>query len=389
MLVRIDLPPFWTIVDPEHRPRYWATAWTLNSEVCRLAENSIKQRLRDLDHFYNFLDRQFGFGSLDAAISDELPSRLQSHVESYYADLSSKLAGGHARQRTWGSVQRFVVHLALSRSVNSSAWVQLLGLVTNMPPLLVMRPAKIAFARALPDVALRDFLDVAHPRSSRNPYQSESSRHRNWLLINLLLLAGLRRGEALLLVVDSLKRDIDQVSGKWVCWLNVTRSSKEDHRTTKPSMKSLSAHRQVPISLQLAELVDEYVHRFRASSDSPYLLTSKNGAELSAESVTRIFSNLSQAISVGAMELWSSRSGDRATISAHDLRHTCATARFSLFLAAGNGNRDLALQRMRAFFGWTPESPMPNHYARAAIQDDLMRNWNDLFENKINILRSK
>jgi hypothetical protein len=50
-------------------------------------------------------------------------------------------------------------------------------------------------------------------------------------------------------------------------------------------------------------------------------------------------------------------------------------------------DRELAMQRMRAFFGWTPESEMPEHYARAAIHDDLMKTWNALFDERIMTLR--
>lgn len=52
-----------------------------------------------------------------------------------------------------------------------------------------------------------------------------------------------------------------------------------------------------------------------------------------------------------------------------------------------NPNRELAIQRMRAFFGWSVKSAMPEHYARAAIQDDLMQAWNKLFAEKTSLLR--
>jgi hypothetical protein len=52
-------------------------------------------------------------------------------------------------------------------------------------------------------------------------------------------------------------------------------------------------------------------------------------------------------------------------------------------------DRDLAFQRMRAFFGWSVRSSMPDHYARAAIQDDLLRTWNAVFDHRVSLLRER
>jgi hypothetical protein len=57
-----------------------------------------------------------------------------------------------------------------------------------------------------------------------------------------------------------------------------------------------------------------------------------------------------------------------------------------MFMARGK-DRELALQRMRAFFGWSVKSSMPDHYARAAVHEDLMRTWNALFDNRVGLLR--
>ena len=93
--------------------------------------------------------------------------------------------------------------------------------------------------------------------------------------------------------------------------------------------------------------------------------------------MTKVFEVSFGALGQDAKDLFFERSGGKERISPHDLRHTCATARYSLFMAQ-DGNRELAFQRMRAFFGWSIKSEMPEHYARAAIQDDLLRTWNTL-----------
>jgi hypothetical protein len=43
---------------------------------------------------------------------------------------------------------------------------------------------------------------------------------------------------------------------------------------------------------------------------------------------------------------------------------------------------------MRAFFGWSINSKMPELYARAAIQEDLMQASGKLFDMRIQELRA-
>jgi len=211
----------------------------------------------------------------------------------------------------------------------------------------------------------------------------------SWLSIgqHAEIAVGLRRGEALLLEKDSLKQDIDPHSGEVLYWLDVTACFDADPRATAPSMKTPQSHRQIPVSDSFAELYLQYVGEIRQSDGlHPYLLTARGGARLSAESLTMMFERLFRALLESAQAAFYERCG-KDQLSPHDLRHTCATARYSVFLEKDR-DRELALQRMRAFFGWSIKSHMPEHYARPAIQNDLMRSWNDLFEQRINVLRS-
>ena len=208
-------------------------------------------------------------------------------------------------------------------------------------------------------------------------------------MLNLLLLCGIRRGELLLLTVDALKHEVDPHSSEVVYWLNVTTTSEDvDTRSTRPSLKTIQSHRQVPVSAGLAVLYERYVAEDRVgSSEHGFLFTSRSGRPLSAESVTKVLQKFTAALPPPALKAFRDRSGGKTHISSHDLRHTCATARFPMFMQV-KGNRELALQRMRAFFGWSVTSAMPEIYARSAIQDDLLRAWNDLFDRRVDLLRS-
>lgn len=74
-------------------------------------------------------------------------------------------------------------------------------------------------------------------------------------------------------------------------------------------------------------------------------------------------------------------------ITPHDLRHTCAVVRLSHFRDAGLGEHE-ALERLRAFFGWSHTSQMPRHYARAYFESKLSEVWRDDFDAHISAIRN-
>ncbi|WP_321807785.1 tyrosine-type recombinase/integrase [Burkholderia sp. BCC1993] len=326
---------------------------------------------------------------MDTALGDSDASRVCEMSADFYVDLTANADYTTADVQCWDSVRKFVLHFARYWAVSSDAWGYVIGAINGTGRIRTPRRGRIAFARALPDVALKELLAVAEPGAGRNPFVSASVQARNWLIVLLLLLCGLRRGESLLLTVDSLKHGVDSASGESTYWLDVTTTDDdEDERSSRPSIKTVESHRQVRISEELAASFEAYVAEYRADSDSHrFLLTAKKGNPLSAESVNKMFATLSAAISPEAMKRFQERTGSKLRISPHDLRHTCATVRYDLFLKSADFNRDLAMQRMRAFFGWALESDMPDLYARAAIQDDLLRSWNDVFDRRITVLR--
>jgi hypothetical protein len=68
-------------------------------------------------------------------------------------------------------------------------------------------------------------------------------------------------------------------------------------------------------------------------------------------------------------------------------RHTSAVVRLNQLLSAGV-EMDDALQRMRAFYGWSRESDMPLRYARAVFEDRLASIWRAEFDDRVSVLRS-
>ncbi len=388
MLVTTRANPAVVLVDPDRwLPRFWATAWTASQSGRALAENTLRIRLRHIGSLYAHCDARFGLDSLDEAFSSRDSASLRAMLESYYLTLTATPGYTSSTVQRWDSVRRFVLDIVKQQGVESEAHRALAAAIDAFGRIRPKRRGRFKFARALPAATLSDLLAVAHPESRRNPFVGERIRWRNWLVLNLLLLCGLRRGEAMLLTADSLKRDVDPESGEWVHWLDVTTTDDDDVRATLPRIKTQESHRQIPVSLELATLYDRYLEDFREASDSHgFLLTSRDGKALSAESFSKMFEALTRALSPHAKTRFEERTGGKRHVSPHDLRHTCATARFDR-LMAHQPDRELAMQRMRAYFGWSIHSKTPELYARAAIQDDLMRAWGQLFDLRLNGLR--
>lgn len=381
--------PSHVLTSPESfsRPRYWSTVWTLAKAGRGWSENTLKTRLRHLDRFYLYCDTKYGYDALDSALGDADAPRVHLMVNDFYAELTSDANYNFTDVQCWDAVRLFILYFARCWMVQDEAWRAVLSAINGTGRIRDPQRGRVKFVRALPEVTLTELLAVAEPGSDGNPFKNLSIQVRNWLVVLLLLLCGLRRGEALLLTVDSLKHDVDRQTGEVRYWLDVTTTDDEDRRSSKPSIKTAQSHRQIPISLDLAGLIEQYVSEHRADNGSTrFLLTAVDGDELSAESVNKMLAALSAAMAPHALQRFKERTGGKKRVSSHDLRHTCATVRYELFIKIDR-DKELALQRMRAFFGWAIESDMPAIYARAAIEDDLMRTWNDAFDRRVNVLR--
>ena len=387
-LVRTSAGVPWLAVDPTNaRPRFWAAAWTESCAIGR-SPNTVELHLRHIAGFYEFCDSRFGRDCLDDAFSRLDARSVLRMLETFQLKIFEKKPITSFDIQRWDSARKFscdAAGLLISQDLNWSAVVDRINSLGSIRP---HDQGRIAYARALPDETLGELQEVAHPNSRRNPFKDESIRWRNWLIVNLLLLAGLRRGELLLLVSDSLKQGFSRVERKERYWLNVTTIIEDNRRFTQARIKTVQSNRQVPCSNSLANLYETYLAHYRAPDDGhPFLLTSEHGAPLSARSVNKILSQLFNRFSLEARNRFEEQCGKQRAISPHDLRHTCATARYSEF-ARRDRDRELVLQRMRAFFGWSITSDMPDRYARAAIQRDLSEGWDDTFERRLRGLSS-
>ncbi|MDO3569566.1 site-specific integrase, partial [Ralstonia pseudosolanacearum] len=61
--------------------------------------------------------------------------------------------------------------------------------------------------------------------------------------------------------------------------------------------------------------------------------------------------------------------------------------RLNQLLSQGD-SMDEALQKMRTFFGWSHTSDQPANYARAVFEDRLAAVWNNVFDDRVAVLRA-
>lgn len=135
-------------------------------------------------------------------------------------------------------------------------------------------------------------LEVICPTSPDNPWKSEGIRHRNQLIILLLINFGLRPAELQTLRVEDI-----QFGG--ICSIEIKRRphDSEDPRLNSPEVKR--SGRVLPVmDNQLARLMDSYIMDLRPTFDSKhtvgtdFLFISDEGDPIAYSSITKLFAAL-------------------------------------------------------------------------------------------------
>ncbi|WP_203978651.1 site-specific integrase [Geobacter sp. SVR] len=218
--------------------------------------------------------------------------------------------------------------------------------------------------------------------------KGEKTRWRVFVIFTILLNMGLRRGELLILPVDTVKSSFDNRDQRTRYWLNVTENPYEldDVRYNKPSIKTAHSYRQIPVSESTAILVQSYIENCRGRPEHSFLINSQFNLPMSHEALTKLFSKISKHLSKATLKELEDRTG-KTNITPHDLRHTCAVVFLNQLLTMGD-SMDEALVKMRCFFGWSPSSDMPVRYARAVFEDRLANVWSKIFADQVEILRA-
>lgn len=346
-----------------------------------------------VERFYQVTDRQFGCGSLDRMLSELDMHALESALSSFLACLRNdgSLRGINNNQ-AWGSAKSFVAdtvcHLSAASATDyskiHSRLMRLDRLYSQVSP---ARPKPPAAIRALPAAVVEDLYEIFSPTSSRNPFRTKTLQWRNFLMFLLMLHLGLRRGEIAILPADAIKSDFDITTGSEKFWLNVVENPYEDgdSRFNAPSLKTAHSRRQLPLTEEIVSVSDIVLSNYRHGAPHSYLFGSQKNKPLSLRSIHRVFEVANEHLSLAAKKELAAR--NRSGITAHDLRHTCAVYRLGRYVSVGN-ELDLATEKLRVFFGWSPSSPMPRHYARAYFESSSADMWDETYDRLLETLRS-
>jgi integrase len=315
---------------------------------------------------------------------------IETILDGFFGELRNEVAvDGIDHSSTWRIALRFVIDILTRAGESAGARAAAIekrlsrmdSLFGRFIPNPVRPPSPI---RALSPAVVDDLYAIFDPRSNRNPFKTEALRWRNLLIFMLLLRLGLRRGEAALLVANSIKDDLDPSTGKTVVWMDVDTTADDDPRYIPPGLKTARSKRQLPVPEEILLLSGKYLQNYRGKHYSPFLLMSQKGTPLSLRAISEVFEIASRALSERARK--SLEQQGLLTVSCHDLRHTCAVVRLKLYQDAGN-DLDLAMDKLRVFFGWSPQSEMPRLYARAYFETKLSEVWNENFDAFVDALR--
>ncbi|PJI47470.1 MAG: recombinase [Pseudomonas sp.] len=211
--------------------------------------------------------------------------------------------------------------------------------------------------RSLTDSQLGIIHALIRPGGAENPFP-ERVQLRNWLMIELLLETGMRRGELLKLYTT----DINHGSQHAYVSINDREHDPDDPRAEEPALKTHS--RTVGISSQLYEVYERYIQCGRRpirngkpmKMPSRYLFISDRGRPLSIRALANVLDRLFLTIELA-------HPGLLPTLSAHDFRHTFADRFLAYLIETRDYELDRAMDELRRVCGWSDASVMPRRYA--------------------------
>jgi len=373
-------------------PRYWPIVWE-SLHAGKLSSTTVSKKLLAIDRFYRFVFERTGKDCLDDLLSQCDYTVIEPLLEAYFVHLRNVAGSAKSTQNfPWQTVLAFIKDILLRNGAQDSVTNRLNAHIRRLDQLYqslyLGSQAKRSSVRALPPQVLDELFDIVDPRSPSNPFRNDRAKWRNLALFSLFLFQGLRRSEALILPIDAIRSEVSSNGDQTLYWLNIVDNHYEpdEERSLAPSIKTTDSVRQIPISKELVDIIDFYGQNYRGPQDHTFLFSSSRQKPLSHPSVDLIFSCLTDCLSAKAKSELVQK-GFPKRITPHSLRHTCAVSRLSQFIDNGE-EMEIALQKLRSFFGWSRTSEMPRHYARAYFEDRLKNHWANNFDERSRLLRS-
>jgi integrase len=379
------------LVDDCKLPRYWAAVWVM-FHGSDLAPSTLKRKLGHIEALYA-LTESMG-GNLDDALGELELDSLGSFLEAFFVTLRNVPRPTQMEAKRWITAFRFVRDTCLRIEKNPAVSKKMVTVQAHISQLdnlyLGLRPYRLKYGRrprAIPRAVVAELLEAVQPGSLKNPFIEPETQWRVYVLVGLLLMQGLRLGEALSLPADFLKSELDLRTGQLKWRLSVlTHEVENDPRAESPSIKNEYAIRTIPVSEATAQGFLAYLENYRGRTEHRFFLSSTRKLPMSLSGASKALERLTSALSPQAKAELNELTGAQY-IRAHALRHTSAVVRMKQLLATGN-TEEHAMMHLRSFFGWAKTSVMPLHYAKMALDERLNEAWNDKLDDRAVILRS-
>ena len=202
---------------------------------------------------------------------------------------------------------------------------------------------------------------IINPDSPFNPFKEQRVRIRNYCLFLVAIETFARRSEIVLLEFTDV-----ELSDQPTITIKHPSAANRSKRRDGASLKTKG--RVIPISLELANLLGDYIDKVRKDFLFPrrpttaLFLSTKDGRRLSANTFNQILTKISRHPN-------SDNVSNR--IHPHGLRATGANIlRRKIKLAGKSSGVDL-VESMSYLGGWVQDSPMVRQYTRTALSESL------------------
>lgn len=368
-------------------PAFWLNVW-ISLNKSSNAPNTIKKKIGYINSLYEFNNQYPNNQNLDIAISNLDIKYIESLLTAFFVKISNKYPPLQSDQEKWSECIKYIEYVLgqisdSSESDLSNEFNKRIRRLKNSFRTLHFNKKIINYSkvRVVPKEIVSKVFEKLNPGAYDPIFKRPKTQWNAYIFFQLAFTCGLRRSEILILKADSVMTYTES-SGKKRYWIEVTTTQDDqlDPRSSQPSIKTVNSIRNVPISESLYDLITYYLINIRGKVSSPYLLISQRKAPLSYEGVTKYFDKINEFLSSNIDKKFINN-----PISPHDLRHTCAAIRFGQFVE-NTKDTESAVMKLRLMFGWSKDSSMPSHYAKAQIQDMLDKSWDNTMDNHIQML---
>ena len=327
-------------------PDFWVTHYVTQKLRMTKATNTIEQYLKDIKHLKRWEEIN-GRDLLEEIYYGKVPSRadinkLKEHCF-YQAKAIKKVSAGNVVDmgqfylsktsdkptiskfqytRRVSHIAEFLHFIGQERVKFKPSAAELFDALDEMKTRLKSGMPRGKLQKAILDKSgiaddvFEDFVEVAKPNSSYNPFKIPVVQFRNYLIVQVLYETGFRRSELLALRISDIGTETDNPT------LSVVRrhDSKDDPRFNEPTAKTLG--RAVSITKELRDLLDTYIKIHRSNTKvakkHPFIFVShkdkeghyETGYPLTKQTINDIFNSIK---AVNPERFWA--------ITPHSFRH--------------------------------------------------------------------